>query len=186
MNKMIAGGLNISGLLITLAAPLAFAASAVSINYGVVESVQTVQQRGEHAGGAVAGGLLGAALAGPRHRLFKIGASAAAGAAIQGAATSGMTQQYRVALVEGGESMVTTEQQGIQVGDCVSVEQGDHANIRRVSRYHCEYGTVRGSAPEHHKSAADNCQIAKDELAKAQTDDDIDRAVKKARILCED
>ena len=66
--------------------------TAVTINYGTVDSVRTVEQKGKHAGGALAGGLLGAALAGPRHRVLKIGATAAAGAAIQGAATSGTSQ----------------------------------------------------------------------------------------------
>jgi len=171
--------------ILAIAGSAAWAASAVSISYGVVEGVQTVQHKGQHAGGAIAGGMLGAIVAGPRRRALKIGASAAAGAAVQGAVTSGTSLQYRVRLIGGGESIVITEQQEIRQGDCVSVEQGSHANIRRVSNYHCEQVT-QNIPPAHHKSGADNCQVAKNELAKAGTDEEIDRAVKKTRILCED
>lgn len=164
------------------------AATAVTINYGTVKSVQTVEQEASHAGGAMAGGLLGAALAGPRHRVLKIGASAAAGAAIQGAATSGTTTQYTVKLVDGGEVRITSEQQDMREGDCVSIEQGEHANIRRASSYHCEAGekTKKSEPTKDHTAMADYCQQAKSDLAKADTDDEIDNAVKKVRILCED
>jgi outer membrane lipoprotein SlyB len=163
----------------------AWAASAVSISYGVVESVQTVQHKASHAGGAVAGGVLGAIVAGPRHRLLKVGASAAAGAAVQGAVTSGTSFQYRVRLIGGGESIVTTEQREIRQGDCVSIEQGSHANIRRVSNYHCEQSKPT-PAPEHHASIADACQSAKNELVKAESESEVNTAVKKVRVLCED
>lgn len=176
-----------AGLLITVSAD-SLAASAVSINYGTVASVQTVDKEASHGGGALAGGLLGAALAGPRHRVLKIGASAAAGAAIQGAATSGSTTQITVKLVEGGQVNITTEQQDFREGDCVMVEQGEHANIRRASSYHCEQGlkTGKSEATEQHAAKANYCQQAKSELAKAETDAAIEKAVKKVRILCED
>lgn len=163
-----------------------FAASAVSINYGMVESVRTVQHEGKHAGGALAGGLLGAAVAGPRHRGLKIATSAVAGAAIQGAMTSGTAQQYTVRLVGGGQSVVTTEQQDIREGDCVAVEQGEHANIRRVSAFHCEQKKQASKPRADHQARADSCQAAKAELVKADADDEVDIAVKKVRILCED
>ena len=159
--------------------------TAVTINYGTVDRVRTVEQKGKHAGGALAGGLLGAALAGPRHRVLKIGATAAAGAAIQGAATSGTSQLYTVRLVGGGQASVTTEQVDIREGDCVSVETGDHANIRRVSSYHCEVRS-KSKPPAHHVSGASDCQSAKNELIEAQTDDAVELAVKKVRVLYED
>ena len=124
-------------------------------------------------------------MAGPRHRGLKIGATAAAGAAIQGAATSGEAQEYTVKLVGGGEEKVTTEQDDIRVGDCVSIEQGEHANMRRVSSYHCEQ-SEQSKPPEHHEASANYCQQAKAELAKAETDEDLENAVKKVRVLCED
>lgn len=163
-----------------------YAGTAVSIQYGTVIDVGVTQKDAQHAGGALAGGLVGA-LAGPdRHRGLKILGGAAAGAAIQGAATSGELQQYTVNLMNGGTIKVSTEQVEIRQGDCVSVEQGQNANIRRVSTIHCEPDVRPESTPAHHQSAADNCQLAKTELAKAGTDDAVNMAAKKVRILCED
>jgi len=162
----------------------ALAASAISINYGVVKSVQTVKQEGKHAGGAVVGGVMGALIGPRRHRGIRVLAGAGIGAAVQGSATKGTLQQYSVDLVSGGTTIISTEQLEIRIGDCVSVEQGEHANIRRVSSYHCEMKT--SSPPAHHTSAASNCQKSKNELANAQTDDAITKAAKKVRILCED
>ena len=112
-------------------------------------------------------------------------AGAGIGAAVQGSATGGTVQQYSVKLNSGGQTIISTELQDIRTGDCVSIEQGDSANIRRVSSYHCETKNTT-SIPEHHESAASNCGIAKNELAKAETDDAITNAAKKVRILCED
>ena len=46
----------------------AIAGTAISIQYGIVDHAQTVEQKSSHAGGAIVGGLLGAAIAGPRRR----------------------------------------------------------------------------------------------------------------------
>jgi hypothetical protein len=54
-----------------------------------------------------------------------------------------------------------------------------------VSSHHCERST-QSAPPAHHASAAKDCQAAKDELTKAQTDDAVERAVKNVRIFCED
>ncbi len=165
-------------------ASAALAASAISINYGVVKSVHTVKQEGKHAGGAMVGGVMGALIGPRRHRGIRILAGAGIGAAVQGSATKGTLQQYSVDLVSGGTTIISTEQLEIRIGDCVSVEQGAQANIRRVSNYHCEFKT--SSPPAHHISAASNCEKSKNELANAQTDDAITNAAKKVRILCED
>jgi outer membrane lipoprotein SlyB len=160
------------------------AATVVTVNYGVVDSVGTTTKDSKHAGGAVAGGLIGGLIGPRRHRGLRVVAGAGIGAAVQGSATSGVLQQYSVNLVSGGQSIISTEQTDIRTGDCVSIEQGDHANIRRVSSYHCE--TKNTKTAEHHQSGADNCQQAKNELNKADTDKDITNAAKKVRVLCED
>jgi outer membrane lipoprotein SlyB len=158
---------------------------AVTINYGIVTSIGTVQKDSKHAGGALAGGMIGALIGPRRHRGLRMVAGAAAGAAIQGATTSGMLQQYTVDLAGGGSAVVTTEQADIRLDDCVSVEQGQYANIRRVSAIHCD-GSGFGSAPEHHVSISNYCDSAKAELTNAETDDQIEFAMKKVRTLCED
>lgn len=68
------------------------------------------------------------------------------------------------------------------------VEQGENANIRRVSSYHCEQGekNKKLEPTKNHTAMANYCQQAKSQLAKAETDEEIENAVKKVRVLCED
>lgn len=159
---------------------------SVSINYGTVESVATVQQDAQHAGGAVAGGLVGALIGGPRHRGLRVLTGAAVGAAVQGSHTSGTLQLYSVTLVSGGTVQVTTEQTDIRIGDCVQVEQGQYSNIRRTGTVHCEPGSSSASSPPpHHAQLSQECDQAKQELGDAETDEAVDLAIKKVRVLCD-
>lgn len=158
-------------------------AESVTIQYGRVESAQTIAKDAKHAGGALAGGVLGALIGPSRHRGIRALAGAGIGAAVQGSATSGKQQQYTVGLVSGGTTIITTEQQDIRVGDCVSIEQGKYSNIRRISSVHCE---VKTQVPQHHKSITGDCEKAKHELSNAETDEAVTLAGKKVRILCED
>jgi len=161
-----------------------FAETAVTINYGLVQQATVVKEESKHAGGAVVGGLLGAAMAGPRRHGLKIAGSAAAGAAIQGAATGGTVNQYTIELVTGGQETISTEQDDLREGDCVAIEQGDHTNMRRVGKAYCD-GTNDGDSPPHQHEAASTCDAAKTELANADTESDVDLAVKKVRVLCD-
>lgn len=170
--------------LILAGSTIANAGSIASVNYGTVESVDTTTEESSHAGGAVAGGLIGGLIGPRRHRGLRIVAGAAIGAAAQGSSTGGTAYKYTVMLNNGAEEAITTEQDDIRTGDCVSIEVGDHANVRRVSSYHCE--TKSTTVVEHHQRDADSCDLAKSELVKADTDDEIDNATKKVRILCED
>jgi len=182
MNKY----LNIAcvGLVLSISGTSSQAASAVQIDYGVVDSVSSTTKDSQHAGGALAGGLIGGLIGPSRHRGLRVVAGAGIGAAVQGSATGGTLQQYSVKLNSGSQVVISTEQQDIRTGDCVSIEQGDHANIRRVSSYQCE--TKNKSTEPHHQAAGDNCQQAKNELNKADTDEAITNAAKKVRVLCED
>jgi outer membrane lipoprotein SlyB len=161
------------------------AGSVAMIKYGKVEGVQTVKKDASHAGGAAVGGLAALAFGRGPHRMLKVAASAAAGAAIQGAATSGTLMQYTVRLIDGPEIKVSTEQPDIRMGDCVAVESGQYTNIRRVGSVHCEATVQPNPAPAHHQSVANDCETARAELANAKTDDAVDLAVKKVRGLCE-
>ena len=161
------------------------AGSVSMIKYGKVEGVQTVKKDARHAGGAAIGGLAALAFGRGPHKALKVGASAAAGAAIQGAATSGTLMQYTVRLIDGPEIKVSTEQPDIRMGDCVAVESGQYTNIRRVGSVHCE-ATVQPNPPyAHHQSVADDCEKARKEVANAKSDDAVNLAVKKVRALCE-
>ena len=158
-------------------------AQSVTIQYGTVESNVTVSKDSKHAGGALAGGVIGAMIGPRRHRGLRMMAGAGIGAAVQGSATSGTQQQYNVSLNNGGTTIINTEQNDIRIGDCVSIEQGSYANIRRVSSVHCETKT---QVPQHHISISNDCVKAKHELSNAETDDAVTLAAKKVRILCED
>ena len=81
---------------------VSIAATAITINYGVVESAVTTTEKSSHAGGALAGGLMGALIGPNRHRGLKVVAGAGIGAAIQGSATGGTVEQYSVKLNSGG------------------------------------------------------------------------------------
>ena len=169
----------------SMIAPAHADTEAISIDYGTVESVSTVEKESKHAGGAMAGGMLAAVAAGPKHKGLKIAASAAAGAAIQGAVTGGTVQLYSVSLVTGGTVQITTEQTDIREGDCVQIEQGENANIRRTGSAHCESSASADNPPDHHQQGADQFDAAKQELMDAETDDEVDRAVTKVRTLCD-
>jgi len=160
------------------------AGDAVKLDYGTVKAIQTVQAQGKRAGGTMVGGLAGAAIADDHRGLGAI-AGGLIGGGIQKHQTSKDTlQQYTVTLVSGGTVVIDTEQEDMIVGDCVVVEKGQYANIRRVSSINCKPEYQQN--PEHHKTAASNCQKAKDELNNAKTDKEIEQAVIKVRTLCED
>lgn len=169
-------------LLLTPVTQAQVAGESVKLEYGNVDAVKTVQAQGSRAGGTIVGGLAGAAIA-KDHRGLGMIAGGLLGGGIEKHHTSKNTlEQYTVKLVSGGVVVIVTEQENMVVGDCVVVEQGQYANIRRVSGINC---AVK-QQPEHHMSAASNCQKAKDELNNAKTDKAIEQAVIKVRTLCED
>ena len=158
------------------------AGSSVSLHYGTVKAVDVVQAESRHRRGALFGGLAGAVIADGHPGLGAV-AGGLIGGSIEGHHTGKkVLQQYTVALKGGGAVVIATEQHDIVVGDCVVVEQGQYANIRRVSSINCHVD----QKPEHHATAADNCQKAKDELNKATTNQEVEIAVTKVRTLCED
>ena len=85
-----------------------YAGTAVSIQYGTVTDIGVIQKDARHAGGAFAGGVMGALIGHNRHRGLKMVGGAMAGAAIQGAATSGELQLYTVNMMNGGTVKIST------------------------------------------------------------------------------
>ena len=145
----------LSAVILLMGTTSLYAGTAVSIQYGTVTDIGVTQKDAQHAGGALAGGVIGAFIGPSRHRGLKMLGGAMAGAAIQGAATSGELQQYTVNMMNGATVKISTEQVEIRQGDCVAVEQGQNANIRRESDIHFEPDVVKlESIPAHHQSAA--------------------------------
>jgi len=170
--------------------------SAMSVQYGIVERVEQVRADANTGGGAALGGLTGLALAagtgGSRNQQI---AGAAGGALLGGLianqrAANRQLIQHTVRLNSGSSVAVVTEAQSIAQGDCVAVEQGRHANVRRVSPVMCNAMADRGSPafqPTHQANVreARECEQAKQEVLNAQTEDDIRLAHLRMRALCE-
>ncbi len=170
------------------------AGQSATIQVGTVTGMRTVDLRtGNTAGGALAGGAVGAALtrnssSGKRDR------AAALGAIIGGAAARNRTTQgriYTVTTQNGTMIQVSTEQTAIAIGDCVFVEQsGSSANIRRAPLTACEPETQDILKDEdvaaEMQADAQICMAARQELADAEEDAAFDRAVRKVKLLCYD
>ena len=177
-------GIIIAGLFLVASTqvPAQSAGSSVSLQYGTISAVGEVQAAAKHTRGRLLGGLAGAVIADDHPGLGAL-AGGLIGGGIEGHATSKKTLlQYTVALKGGGVVVIDTEQRDIVMGDCVVVEQGQYANIRRVSNINCQVD----QKPAHHVQAASSCQLAKDELNQAKTQASVEIAVTKVRTLCED
>jgi hypothetical protein len=93
-------------------------------------------------------------------------------------------------LNNGASVAVVTDHHNITVGDCVAVEQGRHANIRRVSSVMCN-DLADNSRPAYtstHQAnvrEAEECEQAKREVLNAQTEEAINLAHMRMRALCE-
>jgi outer membrane lipoprotein SlyB len=183
----------------TLVAADAFARSQVS--YGRITNVRQVniQNQGAQTAGTLVGGALGVASGSGQSRsnraLRGVG-GAAVGSRVAGAAGSSTGFEYTV-LIDGTNTIrITTEQAGLRVGDCVSVERGQFNNIRLVSDDRCNAPAARpaaGSAATPARApaaedvtAANACDTAKQQLLDATTDEEFDRAERRMRLLCGD
>ena len=161
---------------------------SVSIQYGKVVGIKQVQTQGEAASGALKGGTIGL-IAGVNSSGKTRRRRAAGGAAI-GAAAGASKQstglQYTVETASGMVAVVT-DQTEIRKGDCVVVEEsGGKANIRRADPMTCEPAAAElvEEMREEFVEEAVECLAAKDELLSAETDEQIDRAIRKISILC--
>jgi hypothetical protein len=193
-NKAIAtvvGVLTVVGL-----CPMADAAKAgatAKTTVGIVERAETVQLDSNAGAGVLVGGTLGLLSAkgksgSKKARNAIIGA--AAGGAIAGASQGDTTgRKYTVRTGQGSVVSIISDQKEVRVGDCVVIEEsGDTANIRRVSQTMCEAESAKAVAqiqPEL-QNDADECVAAKQQLVDAKSANDVDLAMRKVQILCND
>jgi hypothetical protein len=162
----------------------------IAVQYGTVLNVQQVDMAPNTGTGAVIGGALGLLAASSGSTATQVG-GAAAGAglgALVAHETAGSAEKFTVRLVNNNTIDIVTEDQDIRAGDCVSVEQGRHANIRRVSSVMCS------TAPSHpayqsmntsNRAESSECHEAKQQLLQATTSEQTDIGYKKMRALCE-
>jgi hypothetical protein len=180
------------GLMLGDAAPVEAQKKGQSakVSYGVVVKSERVDLSDDKTTkGALVGGTIGLATGGSsgykRRRNAAIGT--ATGAVLGSAtSTSQMGMMYTVETASGAIKVVT-DQTEIHMGDCVMVEETSQgANIRRADPAVCMPETkdaVAGLQDEFQEEAAE-CAAAKQELAAAKTDAEVDRALMKVDILC--
>ena len=146
----------------------------ISVQYGIVQNVRQVQMKPGYTTGALVGGGLGLAVASTGSSATQA-AGAIAGAligALVAKETAGTADQYTVLLNGGASVQVVTEHHDIATGDCVSVEQGKHVNLRRVSPVMCNTpATAVEYSAMHNANVAESaeCHEAKQELMRATT-----------------
>ncbi len=170
--------------------------SLIAIQYGTIESINRAEVDANVAQGAAVGGLVGlAAAAGTGGSTGQQVGATALGALIGGLiqnqrAANNQAERYTVRLTNGSTVAVVTEHHNLVVGDCVSVEQGRHTNIRRVSPVMCD-SMARAGHPAYETThsanmqEADECEQVKQELLAAKTSEEADVAYQKMRAFCE-
>lgn len=162
----------------------------INVQYGRVENMQQVAMAPDYGAGSLIGGALGL-LATSRHSTGSqvLGAAGGAGlGALIAKETAGSGTKFTVRLVNNSTIDIVTEPQAIQIGDCVSVEQGQHANIRRVSAVMCNTPPSDPAYPAINAEAvqeSQDCQTAKRELLAATTEQATNIAYKKMHAFCE-
>jgi len=165
------------------------AVAATTVNYGRITAVRQVniQNQGAQSAGTLVGGALGVASGSGQSRsnraLRGVG-GAAVGSRLAGAAGSSTGFEYTVLIGGTNTIRITTEQAGLRVGDCVSVERGQWNNIRLASDDRCD--ARAGAAPANAVAEADACEQAKQQLLDANTDAEFDRAERRMRLFCGD
>lgn len=171
------------------------AGQSVTVRTGVVTGMRSVDLNDKSAlGGALVGGAFGAALTRSSKSSSRRNRNAAIGAVLGGAASASSTRPGRLYTVQVGEGtsvQIATEQTEIRVEDCVYVEEsGGTANIRRAPATACAPDSASVLAePEiiaEMREEATECAAAKQELVDAESDDAVDRAIRKVQLLCYD
>jgi len=165
---------------------------SIQIQYGVVVASKYVQEQSNAGKGALVGGAIGLYAGKGKSSGTKFRRTAA-GAAVGGAVASGAqgdrsAREYQVQTATGA-IVIISDQTEIQVDDCVVVENagGRNANIRRVASTYCDPAStdVVAEVQDEMLEEAQECLDAKSELSAAETDDAVDRALRKISILCD-
>jgi outer membrane lipoprotein SlyB len=171
------------------------AGQSVTVRTGTVTAMRSVDLNdGNAIAGALVGGAFGAALTRSSKSSGRRDRNTAIGAVIGGAAAASKTRPgrvYSVMINEGTMIQIATEQTEIRIDDCVFVEEaGGTANIRRAPATACEPESREvmndPAIVEEMREEASECAAAKQELINADSDEGLDRAARKVKLLCYD
>lgn len=160
----------------------------IRVRYAEIVDIERVKLPSAAPAGAVVGGFTGLILSRNQSTGRQI-ASGIGGAALGGLATAALEgdrlgYSYRLRFQDGGISNFITEKGYLQRGDCVSVERGQYANIRRVADVLCAGGATVSAEPSHVRDA-EQCHAAKEQLLSATGDEEVELASRKVSIICE-
>jgi outer membrane lipoprotein SlyB len=172
------------------------AGQAITIQTGRVVAAEPVNLQSQAGGGALVGGMFGymatSSRQGSSRRARNTILGAAAGGAIAASAQGSLEgRAFTVDVGSGTHVRVVTDQTEIRIGDCVNVEQAGRgtANVRRVSRALCEAvasNTVDNDIQKELSKSAKRCLTAKERLLDAESDAQIEAAIRRVEILCDD
>jgi hypothetical protein len=180
---------------VVVLAPSLFAqrsGQSAKLTSGKVVKIERVQLQSDAAKGALVGGVVGYHLTSKNKSSSRKWANAAAGAAVAGAAkraSEGDLTGILYTVDTGGGSMVKviSDQTEIRQGDCVMIEEiKDTVNIRRMDGSACDpkrQAAMKEIDAELQEEASE-CVAAKELLLKAETDEEIELAVRKVKLLC--
>jgi outer membrane lipoprotein SlyB len=171
------------------------------VQYGLITAVQpttVTDSTGRNVGTIVGGGIglaTGSGQSGSNRALRTIG-GATAGRAVGNMATRSQAFEYTVLIGGTNTVRIVSDQAGKRVGDCVSIEQGQFANIRLVPDARCNPAPApRPAAPAaapapapapaaEDVAAATACEQAKQQVLDATTDEAFTLAERRMRLLC--
>ena len=165
---------------------------SMQIQYGYVVASRYVQEKSNAGKGALIGGAIGLYAGKGKSSGTKFRRTAA-GAVVGGATASAIqgsrdAREYQVRTAS-GVIVIISDQTEINVDDCVVVETPSkgNANIRRVANTYCDPASaeVVAELQDEMLEEAEECMMAKRELAAADTDEAVDRALRKISILCD-
>lgn len=167
---------------------LAFASVAIatSVQFGRITAVRQVNigNSGAQAAGTLVGGTLGVMSgSGQSHsnRALRGVGGAAVGSRVGAAAGSSTGFEYTV-LIGNRTTQIVTDQAGLRVGDCVSIERGTFNNIRLEADERCDGASAAPS--DAAITGAFACDAAKQQMLDATTDAEFDLAERRMRMLC--
>ena len=165
------------------------------IMVGTIVAKEHVKLESAAGGAAVMGGLVGLNHA---HKNKHSGQSELEGAVAGAVIAAGLTKamegsnkavQFTIETNEGRMFKIVLEKgHGMTVGDCVSLENGKHANLHRVAAEMCDSRTSREEHDqfrEGHRDEVDACEQAKDMVLSAKSERDTETAIRKMKIVCE-
>ena len=165
---------------------------SMQIQYGVVVASKYVEEKSNAGKGALVGGAIGlyagkGKSSGTKFRRTTAGA-VVGGATASAAQGSREAREYQVRTAT-GVTVIISDQTQIAVDDCVIIETPSkgNANIRRVASTYCDPASaeVVADLQDEMLEEAQECAVAKSELAAADTDAAVDRALRKISILCD-